>query len=56
MTLDKNDKDYYAKISKMRKNKVGGQWFKKNPELAKEAQRKSVETRRRNAEDKDRLS
>lgn len=50
--LSKSDKDFYKKISLMRKRKVGGQHFK-NVGAARAAQKKSVLSKH---ESKDRQS
>lgn len=43
--LSKTDKDFYSKISQMRKIKSGGKTFA-DKEAARAAQRKAVESRR----------
>lgn len=45
--LSKTDKDFYKKINAMRKVKSGGKYFA-DVEKARDAQRKSIESRRRN--------
>lgn len=51
--LSKDDPLYFSKMSKMRKNKVGGQAFKKDPDLARTAGAKGGKiSRRRKLEDK----